>query len=70
MNNVDKDIEQFEKNLIEINMMKEQISDLSDSLKKIVGEVKDIDEIKSDLNKEITTLNKSTEESDKQLNMN
>lgn len=68
MNSVDKDIEQFEKNLVEINIIKEQIANLSTTLKKIVSETGDINEIKSNINKEITTLNIAADNTEKKIN--
>mgnify|MGYP001510088410 CR=1 FL=1 len=50
MNNVDKDIEQFEQNLLAINEMKNQIFELKNSLNN-----------KEDINKEINIVDKFCE---------
>ena len=67
MKNIDNDIEQFEKNLIEIDGMRNQIFELKTSLDKMLKETGDIDCIKDDLNKEIESIHKTNENAVKQI---
>ncbi len=67
MKNVDSDIEQFEKNLIEIDSMRKQISELNSSLHDLLKETEDIDEIKNTLKEEIDTFHKIQEDSIKKI---
>lgn len=68
MKNIDNDIEQFEKNLIEIDEMRKQISELKESLDKMLKETVDIDRIKNGINQEIVSIYKLNENSTRQIN--
>lgn len=61
MNNIDKDIEQFEQNLLAINEMKNQIFELKNSLNNMLNETESINKIKEDVNKEINIVDKFCE---------
>lgn len=67
MKNIDSDIEQFEKNLIEIDTMRKQISELNISLCKVLNETRDIDSIKENLTKEIEDFHETNDNSIKQI---
>ena len=67
MNNIDKDIEQFEQNLITINVMKDQILDLKNSLNNMLGETEDINKIKEGINKEIENIHKIYDDSNNKI---
>ena len=68
MKNIDNDIEQFEKNLIEIDEMRKQISELKESLDKMLRETVDIDRIKNGINQEIVSIYELNENSTRQIN--
>ncbi len=68
MKNIDSDIEQFEKNLIEIDTMRKQISELNISLCEVLNETRDIDSIKENLTKEIEDFHENNDNSIKQIN--
>ena len=59
MKGIDNDIEQFEKNLIEIDSMKTQIIELKTSLDKIVKDTGDIEKIKKGIDNEIQNMKKT-----------
>ena len=67
MKNIDSDIEQFEKNLIEIDTMRKQISELNISLCELLNETRDIDSIKENLTKEIEDFHETNDNSIKQI---
>ena len=67
MKNIDSDIEQFEKNLIEIDTMRKQISELNISLCEVLNETRDIDSIKENLIKEIEAFHETNDNSIKQI---
>ena len=67
MKNIDSDIEQFEKNLIEIDTMRKQISELNISLCEVLNETRDIDSIKENLTKEIEDFHETNDNSIKQI---
>ena len=67
MKNIDNDIEQFEKNLIEIDTMRKQISELNISLCEVLNETRDIDSIKENLIKEIEAFHETNDNSIKQI---
>lgn len=67
MKNIDNDIQQFEKNLIEIDAMRNQISGLKESLDKMLKETADINSIKIGINKEIESIHDINECSIKQI---
>ena len=67
MKNIDSDIEQFEKNLIEIDTMRKQISELNTSLSEVLNETRDIDSIKENLTKEIEDFHETNDNSIKQI---
>lgn len=67
MKNIDSDIEQFEKNLIEIDKMRKQISELNTSLSEVLNETRDIDSIKENLTKEIEDFHETNDNSIKQI---
>lgn len=56
MKDIDQEIDLFEKNLNQINDLKNQISNLKTSLEKELKEVTIIEEIKNDINQELLNI--------------
>lgn len=62
MNNIDKEIEEFKTNLTLIEKVSKEVVDNNNNFSKIIEDCQNLEEIKNQLNNEITNLNKTNKE--------
>lgn len=62
MNNIDKEIEEFKTNLTLIEKVSKEVVDNNNNFSKIIEDCQNLEEIKNQLNNEITNLNKINKE--------
>lgn len=67
MKDIDQEIDLFEKNLNQINDLKNQISNLKTSLEKELKEVTTIEEIKNNINQELQNIKIVNENNKKEI---